>query len=84
MYAFDYLDIAVPSQFNGLAGIDNRVPTLLSYPVMRPCSLNAVPNEVPAERETIPIGDAYDSGSDIQTSSLQAHSAGIPVSPSQN
>jgi hypothetical protein len=84
MYAFDYPDIAVPGQFDGLAGIDDRVPTLSSYPVARPCSPNAVPNEVPAERETIPMGDAYDSGSDIQTSSLQAHSAGTPVSPPQN
>ncbi|KAF4222382.1 hypothetical protein CNMCM5878_005664 [Aspergillus fumigatiaffinis] len=84
MYAFDYPDIAVPGQFDGLADIDDRIPTLSSYSVARPCSPNAVPDVVPSERESIPMGDAYDSGSDIQTSSLQEHSAGTPGSPPQN
>jgi hypothetical protein len=84
LYAFDYPDIAVPGQFDDLADIDDRVPTMSSYPVARPCSPNALPDMVPAERESIPTGDAYDSGSDIQTSSLQAHSAGTPGSPPQN
>jgi hypothetical protein len=85
MYSCDYPDIAVPSQLDDLADLDDRVLTLSSYPVARPCPPNAVPDVAPDEAEGIPMKDAYDSGSGIQTSPLQAYFAGTPGShpPSQ-
>jgi hypothetical protein len=57
MYACDYPDIAVPGQLDDLADLDDRVLTLSSYPVARPCPPNAVPDVAPDEAEGIPMRD---------------------------